>query len=145
MRLKWSRSVPCNNGGSGAVGDGINVRRRLGQGGLVFGFSRLRRQTVRFCQCPDMIRDHMFHPLRCCAAEMLNGFDVDNKIINSKIKELPDQDDYSCFVAMVETLNNRLNDELFEVESIGLIIVDEAHYNSFRKIFFRIFGLLERR
>jgi hypothetical protein len=27
-----------------------------------------------------------------------------NKIINSKVKELPDQNDFSCFVAMVETL-----------------------------------------
>ncbi len=42
---------------------------------------------------------------------MLTGFGVHNKIINSNIKELPDQDEYMCFVAMVETLNNRLNDE----------------------------------
>lgn len=40
-----------------------------------------------------------------------------------------------CFVAMVETLNNRLNDEKLEIEDIGLVIIDEAHYNSFRKLF----------
>jgi superfamily II DNA or RNA helicase len=66
---------------------------------------------------------------------MLDGFGVRNKIVNSKVKELPDQDEYQCFVAMVETLNNRLNDEKLEVDNVGLVIIDEAHYNSFTKLF----------
>ena len=66
---------------------------------------------------------------------MLQEFEVPNKIINSKVKELPDQDDYNCFVAMVETLNNRLNDDKLELSQIGMVIIDEAHYNSFRKLF----------
>lgn len=76
------------------------------------------------------------HRIELCkqTSKMLKGFGVKNKIINSKIKELPDQDDYSCFVAMVETLKNRLNDELLEIENVGLVIIDEAHYNSFRKL-----------
>ena len=36
---------------------------------------------------------------------------------------------------MVETLNNRLNDDKLDISDIGLVIVDEAHYNSFTKIF----------
>src|SRR5699024_11850525 len=36
---------------------------------------------------------------------------------------------------MVETLNNRLNDEVLEVSNVGLTIIDEAHYNSFTKLF----------
>ena len=36
---------------------------------------------------------------------------------------------------MVETLNNRLQENENFIEGIGLVIVDEAHYNSFRKIF----------
>ena len=36
---------------------------------------------------------------------------------------------------MVETLNNRLNDDKLELNDIGLVIIDEAHYNSFRKLF----------
>ena len=36
---------------------------------------------------------------------------------------------------MVETLHNRLQDDVFNVENIGLVVVDEAHYNSFRKLF----------
>ena len=49
--------------------------------------------------------------------------------------QLPDQDEYSCFIAMVETLHNRLTDDNDFIKNVGLVIVDEAHYNSFRKIF----------
>lgn len=77
------------------------------------------------------------HRIELCkqTSKMLKGFGVKNKIINSKIKVLEDQDEYQCFVAMVETLKNRLNDDLLKVEDIGLVIIDEAHYNSFRKLF----------
>lgn len=77
------------------------------------------------------------HRIELCkqTSKMLKNFGVKNKIINSKIKKLQDQEEYSCFVAMVETLKNRLNDELLEIENIGLVIIDEAHYNSFRKLF----------
>lgn len=76
------------------------------------------------------------HRIELCrqTSKMLTGFDVRNKIINSKVKELPDQNDYSCFVAMVETLKNRINDEKLHLDNIGLVIIDEAHYNSFRKL-----------
>ena len=65
---------------------------------------------------------------------MLSEFGVANKIINSTAK-LDDQSQFGCFVAMVETLKNRLNDEKLDISDIGLVIVDEAHYNSFTKIF----------
>jgi len=76
------------------------------------------------------------HRIELCkqTSKMLKGFGVSNKIINSKVKELPDQNEYSCFVAMVETLKNRINDEKLHLEHIGLVIIDEAHYNSFRKL-----------
>ncbi len=76
------------------------------------------------------------HRIELCkqTSKMLKGFDVKNKIINSKVKELPDQNDYSCFVAMVETLKNRINDKKLHLDNIGLVIIDEAHYNSFRKL-----------
>ncbi len=76
------------------------------------------------------------HRIELCkqTSKMLKGFGVKNKIINSKVKDLPDQDEYSCFVAMVETLKNRINDEKLILDNIGLVIIDEAHYNSFRKL-----------
>lgn len=77
------------------------------------------------------------HRIELCkqTSKMLKAFDVKNKIINSAIKELPDQEEYSCFVAMIETLKNRLNDEKLEIQDVGLVIIDEAHFNSFRKLF----------
>lgn len=77
------------------------------------------------------------HRIELCkqTSKMLKGFNVKNKIINSKIKEMPDQDEYSCFVAMVETLKNRLNDDILKIDNVGLLIIDEAHFNSFRKLF----------
>ncbi|MES2239120.1 MAG: DEAD/DEAH box helicase [Bacteroidota bacterium] len=76
------------------------------------------------------------HRIELCkqTSKMLKGFGVKNKIINSKVKDLPDQNEYSCFVAMVETLKNRINDEKLLLDNIGLVIIDEAHYNSFRKL-----------
>ncbi|RVT72760.1 DEAD/DEAH box helicase [Flavobacterium sufflavum] len=76
------------------------------------------------------------HRIELCkqTSKMLKGFGVKNKIINSKVKDLPDQNEYSCFVAMVETLKNRINDEKLILDNIGLVIIDEAHYNSFRKL-----------
>ena len=76
------------------------------------------------------------HRIELCkqTSKMLKTFDVKNKIINSKVKEFPDQNEYSCFVAMVETLKNRINDEKLHLDNIGLVIIDEAHYNSFRKL-----------
>ncbi|WP_431471819.1 DEAD/DEAH box helicase [Nonlabens sp. SCSIO 43208] len=77
------------------------------------------------------------HRIELCkqTSKMLKGFGVRNKVINSKVKDLNDQKDYDCFVAMVETLNNRIQDDKLLLEDIGLVIIDEAHYNSFRKLF----------
>lgn len=77
------------------------------------------------------------HRIELCkqTSKMLKAFDVKNKVINSTIKELPDQEEYQCFVAMIETLKNRLNDEKLEIQDVGLVIIDEAHFNSFRKLF----------
>ena len=60
---------------------------------------------------------------------------ISNKVINSEVKNLPQQSEYQTFTALVETLNNRLQENDQFLEDIGLVIVDEAHNNSFRKIF----------
>ena len=78
----------------------------------------------------------MTHRIELCkqTSRMLDEFGVTNKIVDSKA-DLSDQDDFKCFVAMVETLNNRLNDDKLDISDIGLVIIDEAHYNSFTKLF----------
>ena len=103
-------------------------------GGKTVVFSEIVR---RYIQQTDQKVVVLTHRIELCkqTSTMLDGFGVNNKIINSKVKELPDQNDYQCFVAMVETLNNRLQEEKVTINNIGLVIVDEAHYNSFRKLF----------
>jgi type I site-specific restriction endonuclease len=102
-------------------------------GGKTVIFSEIVRRYIELFNKKVVV---LTHRIELCkqTSKMLNGFEVKNKIINSKIKSLPDQDNYSCFVAMVETLKNRLNDELLEIDNVGLVIIDEAHYNSFRKL-----------
>lgn len=103
-------------------------------GGKTVIFSQIVREYIQRTSKKVLI---LTHRIELCkqTSKMLDGFGVLNKIINSNIKELPDQDEYMCFVAMVETLNNRLNDEKVELENLGMVIIDEAHYNSFRKLF----------
>ena len=103
-------------------------------GGKTVIFSEIARQYLQKKNKKVLILTHRIE-LSQQTSKMLSEFGVRCKIINSKVKEFPDQKDYKCFVAMVETLNNRLQDEKFKVENIGLVIIDEAHYNSFRKLF----------
>jgi superfamily II DNA or RNA helicase len=102
-------------------------------GGKTVIFSEIVRQYISKNDKKVVV---LTHRIELCkqTSKMLKGFDVKNKIINSKVKELPDQNEFSCFVAMVETLKNRINDEKLHLDNIGLVIIDEAHYNSFRKL-----------
>lgn len=103
-------------------------------GGKTVIFSEIARRYIEQKKKKVLILTHRIELLRQTSG-MLTEFGVKNKVINSQVKELPDQADYMCFVAMVETLNNRIKEGKMELEEIGLMIVDEAHYNSFRKLF----------
>ncbi len=103
-------------------------------GGKTVVFSEIARRYIEEKKKKVVVLTHRIE-LSIQTSTMLSGFGVKNKIINSEVKELKDQDEYMCFVAMVETLNNRLQEEKVEINNIGLVIIDEAHYNSFRKLF----------
>lgn len=103
-------------------------------GGKTVIFSEIARKFIEKTGKKVIILTHRVELYKQTSA-MLTEFKVPNKIINSQVKTLPDQDDYMCYVAMVETLNNRLKEEQIELTNIGLVIIDEAHYNSFRKLF----------
>ncbi|MDX1328066.1 MAG: DEAD/DEAH box helicase [Arenibacter sp.] len=102
-------------------------------GGKTVIFSEIVRQYLKHHQKKVLI---MTHRLELCrqTSNMLDSFGVTNKVVDSKAN-LDDQDQYSCFVAMVETLNNRLQDDKLDISDVGLVIIDEAHYNSFTKLF----------
>ncbi len=103
-------------------------------GGKTVIFSEIVRRYIASTKKKVVV---LTHRIELCGqtSKMLTEFHVKNKIINSAVKQLDDQDQYMCFVAMVETLNNRLNDDQLELNDIGMVIIDEAHYNSFRKLF----------
>src|SRR5690606_18043450 len=103
-------------------------------GGKTVVFSEIARRYIQKHNKKVVVLTHRIE-LSNQTSQMLKGFGVKNKIINSEVKELNDQDRYMCFVAMVETLNNRLQDDKVKINDIGLVIIDEAHYNSFRKLF----------
>lgn len=103
-------------------------------GGKTVIFSEIARRYIEKYNRKVLVLTHRIE-LSKQTSQMLKGFGVKNKVIDSNIKELPDHNDYNCYVAMVETLNNRLKDKKFRMDYIGLVIIDEAHYNSFRKLF----------
>ena len=102
-------------------------------GGKTVIFSEIVRQYLKTHKKKVLV---MTHRIELCkqTSKMLTSFGVTNKVVDSKAN-LEDQDHYSCYVAMVETLNNRLNDEKLDISDVGLVIIDEAHYNSFTKLF----------
>jgi len=102
-------------------------------GGKTVIFSEIVRRYLETFKKKVLVLTHRIE-LSKQTSKMLKEFGVSNKIINSTAI-LDDQDDFNCFVAMVETLKNRLNDDKLDISDIGLVIVDEAHYNSFTKIF----------
>ena len=101
-------------------------------GGKTIIFSEIVRQYLKLKKKKVVV---LTHRIELCnqTSKVLNDFGVLNKVINSKAS-LDDQHKYSCFVAMVETLNNRLLDDKLDISDVGLVIIDEAHYNSFTKL-----------
>ncbi|TXC81673.1 DEAD/DEAH box helicase [Luteibaculum oceani] len=103
-------------------------------GGKTVIFSGIARRYIQEVSKKVLI---LTHRIELCGqtSNMLDEFGVPNKIIDSKVKKLPTDDPHLCYVAMVETLNNRLQEGVMDFKDVGLVIVDEAHYNSFRKLF----------
>jgi superfamily II DNA or RNA helicase len=116
-------------------GDDFNLLFQLPTGGgKTVIFSEIAKDYIDTWSRKVLILTHRIE-LSVQTSRQLSAVGVSNKIINSDVKTLEDQNDYNCFIAMVETLNNRLQDDENFIKQIGLVIVDEAHYNSFRKIF----------
>lgn len=103
-------------------------------GGKTVIFSEITRRFIAEQKQKVLILTHRIE-LSVQTSKQLLAIGVNNKVISSEIKTIPDQNEFQCFIAMVETLNNRLNENENFLEGVGLVIVDEAHYNSFRKIF----------
>ena len=103
-------------------------------GGKTIIFSEIAKRYIEKFGRKVLILTHRIELGKQTSA-VLSDAGIVNKVITSDVKQLPHQSHYQSFIALVETLNNRLQENDQFVEDIGLVIVDEAHNNSFRKIF----------
>lgn len=103
-------------------------------GGKTVIFSEIAKKYMEKWGRKVLILTHRIE-LSVQTSKQLFAIGVDNKVISSDVKKLKEEEDFPCYIAMVETLNNRLQDNENFIKDVGLVIVDEAHYNSFRKIF----------
>lgn len=103
-------------------------------GGKTVIFSEVAKCYIEKYSKKVLILTHRIE-LSVQTSKQLSAIGIPNKVISSDVKKLNDDEDFPCYIAMVETLNNRLQENEKFIDGVGLVIVDEAHYNSFRKIF----------
>jgi superfamily II DNA or RNA helicase len=102
--------------------DGFNLLYQLPTGGgKTVIFSEIAKQYYEQHNKKVLI---LTHRIELCnqTSKMLKDFEVTNMIIDSKVKHIPFSEEYAGFVAMVETLNNRIRhaDDLEEdLDHIG--------------------------
>ena len=96
-------------------------------GGKTVIFSEIARRYIEKYNRKVLVLTHRIE-LSKQTSKMLKGFGVKNTIIDSAVKDLPYDNDYSCYVAMVETLNNRLKDKKFHMDYVGLVIIENHNY-----------------
>ncbi|HEX8269036.1 MAG TPA: DEAD/DEAH box helicase [Flavobacterium sp.] len=102
-------------------------------GGKTVVFSEIARRFIEKYQRKVAVLTHRTELCRQTSTTLKN-LGVSNKIINSNVQRLPSNNEYKCYVAMVETLKNRLKSKKLKTSDVGLVIIDEAHHNSFRKL-----------
>ncbi|MBE9662184.1 DEAD/DEAH box helicase [Mucilaginibacter myungsuensis] len=102
-------------------------------GGKTRIFAEMVGRFIGTCDKKVMI---LTHRLELCSqtSTVLKKLGIRNKIVNSQVKKISAKENYQCFVAMIETLKNRIDSGLIDTQNIGLVIIDEAHHNSFRKL-----------
>lgn len=102
-------------------------------GGKTVIFSQIACRFIEKYRRKVIVLTHRTELCRQTSSALSMG-SVSNKIINSSVKKITRRDGYACYVAMVETLKNRIQDGLVNTDDVGLVIVDEAHHNSFHKL-----------
>ncbi|RZJ72560.1 DEAD/DEAH box helicase [Flavobacterium sp.] len=113
-------------------GSGYNALYQLPTGG---------GKTVIFCELAKRYLEQfgrrvaiLTHRIELCAqtGRTLKNAGVESYLLTSD--SLSPTSACSCMVAMVETLKNRIRDKEIDVTDVGLVIIDEAHNNSFHKL-----------
>jgi len=115
--------------------EGSNKSRLLYQlptgGGKTVVFSEIARRFIEQSGKKVVILTHRRELCRQTSL-VLKNIGVQNCTINSTSGNFKQGCD--CYVAMVETLRNRIKSKKIKPHDVGLVIIDEAHHNSFRKL-----------
>lgn len=100
-------------------------------GGKTVVFSEIARRFIKQYGKTVVI---LTHRKELCkqTSSVLRRIGVQNCMITSKTGNFKPGCD--CYVAMVETLRNRIKSKKIKPHDVGLVIIDEAHHNSFRKL-----------
>ena len=101
-------------------------------GGKTVIFADITKRFIEKYQQKVIILTHRIELSRQTSST-LKSFGIKNRIINSAEKKIR-KEGVPCFVAMVETLKNRIDEGYLNTDEIGLVIIDEAHHNSFHKL-----------
>ena len=102
-------------------------------GGKTVIFSEIAKRFIEKFSKKVVVLTHRIELCRQTSTTLKNN-GVPNKTINSTVKTLDKKDNYLCYVAMVETLKNRIKEGHINTDAVGLVIIDEAHHNSFQKL-----------
>ncbi|MFP5439022.1 MAG: DEAD/DEAH box helicase [Bacteroidia bacterium] len=102
-------------------------------GGKTVVFSEIAKRYIENFGKDVVVLTHRVELCKQTSAT-LKAMGVRNKAITSTVKKISRNDSYPCYVAMVETLKNRIKNGHIDTRSVGLVIIDEAHHNSFRKL-----------
>ncbi|RZJ31990.1 MAG: DEAD/DEAH box helicase [Flavobacterium sp.] len=100
-------------------------------GGKTVVFSEIAKRYIEQFGKSVAVLTHRKELCRQTSAT-LKSLGVKNKIISSETSDF--KIDCGCYVAMVETLRNRIRSKKIDTGDVGLVIIDEAHHNSFRKL-----------
>src|SRR5690606_9517925 len=82
-------------------------------GGKTVIFSEIARRFIEKYNKKVIV---LTHRIELCkqTSSALKATGIKNKIINSTVKRISRKDTYDCYVAMIETLKNRIEDRLVD-------------------------------
>ncbi|KOS05453.1 DEAD/DEAH box helicase [Flavobacterium akiainvivens] len=119
------------------IGESTTPQRLLYQlptgGGKTVIFSEIAKRYIKKFHRKVVVLTHRKELCRQTATTLKNA-GIANKAITSTVKSVNRKDQSLCYVAMVETLKNRIKSGQMDTDSVGLVIIDEAHHNSFQKL-----------
>jgi len=101
-------------------------------GGKTVIFSEIAKNYIQKYARQVVVLTHRVELCRQTSS-VLKKMGINNLAYTSEVKKKP-RVQPDCYVAMIETLKNRIRDKQFNPDGVGLVIIDEAHHNSFQKL-----------